>query len=164
MLLAPSNEIARGIMVRLLLELDQVRVKLKFFKLSYSSQPKRVCYLLGTNHHFHDLAKRVQMADKTKIFTVEEVRLTLKLSESLGKKKINQFEKWEQFLEIYCKLYPKQSVVRKYTKNNKNNIKNYVFVESKEQGVLAMLLLEWLGNHPTFISKNLKIGDAYDIP
>ena len=131
MLLAPSNEITKSIMMKLLLELDQVRVKLELITLSYSNRPERVCYLLGTNHHFQDVAKRVQMMDKTKVFAVEEAGQSLKLSGSLGKKAIDQFGKWEQFLQIYCKLFQKKTVACKYTINNKNNIKNYVFIETK---------------------------------
>ena len=37
-------------------------------------------------------------------------------------------------------------------------------VESKGQGILAMLVLDFLGNHPTFVSENLKLGETHDIP
>ena len=104
------------------------------------------------------------MMDKTKIFSMDEVRNILKLSESLGKKKIDQFGKWDEFFKIYCKLYSRQSIACKYTSNNKNNYKNYVFVESKEQAILARILLDLYGNHPSFISENLKIGQTENIP
>ena len=82
-------------MKKLIFELDDLRVKLELVTLKYSSQSERVCYLLGMNHPFQDVAKRMQMMDKTKIFSIEEVRQTLKLSEGLSKKKMDQFGKWE---------------------------------------------------------------------
>ena len=45
--------------------------------------------------------------DKTKIFHIDGVRNILKLSESAGKKKKNQFDEWEGFFKIYCSWYLK---------------------------------------------------------
>ena len=73
----------------------------------YSNKSPRVCYLLGMNHSFQDVAKRMEKMDKTKIFHVDEVRSILKLSESMGKKKINQFDDWEGFFKVYCQWYSK---------------------------------------------------------
>ena len=81
-------------MKKLVLELDDLRVKMELITLKYSSQSERVCYLLGMNHPFQDVAKRVQMMDKTKTFSLEEVRQTLKLSEGGSKKKMDQLGKW----------------------------------------------------------------------
>ena len=78
-----------------------------FILFKYSNKSPRVCYLLGMNHPFHDVAKRMENVDKTKIFHIDEVRNILKLSEAKGKKEINQFDQWEGFLEIYCQWYPK---------------------------------------------------------
>ena len=65
---------------------------------------------------------------------------------------------------MYGRWHPKHSAKCKYTSNNKHNFKNYVMVESKGQGILAMLVLDFLGNHPTFVSENLKLGETHDIP
>ena len=81
-------------MKKLVLELDDLRVKMELITLKYCSQSERVCSLLGMNHPFQDVAKRVQMMDKTKTFSLEEVRQTLKLSESVSKKKMDQLGKW----------------------------------------------------------------------
>ena len=50
--------------------------------------------MLGMNHSFQDVAKRMEKMDKTKIFHIDQVRNILKLSESKGKKTINQFDEW----------------------------------------------------------------------
>ena len=100
---------------------------------------------------------------KTKIFYIDEVRDILKLSESAGKKKKEHFEEWEEFFKIYCRWYPKNSLRCKYTVNNKNNVKNYVFLETKEQAILARILFDFFSNRPTFISENLKIGETHDL-
>ena len=100
----------------------------------------------------------MEKMDKTKIFSIGEVRCILKLSESLGKKNKEHFEEWEEFFKRYCQWYPKETLKCKYTVNNKKNIKNYVYVEKKEQAILAKILFDFFNNQPTFISDNLKIG------
>ena len=66
-----------------------------------------MCYLLGTNHPFQDVANRMEKMDKTKIFQIDQVKNNLQLSERLGKKNINKFDKWEEFFKIYEQWYPK---------------------------------------------------------
>ena len=101
-----GNE-AQSLITKLLIELDQARVAFELIAFNYSNKSPRVCYLLGTNHPFHDVAKRMEKMDKTKIFHVDEVRSILKLSEAKGKKEINQFDDWEGFFKVYCQWYPK---------------------------------------------------------
>lgn len=120
--------------------------------------------MLGIDHPFQDIADRTQRVDKNKAFSVDEVRSILKLSEGKGKKNVDQFGQWEEFFELYCRWHPKPTLACKYTLNNKNNIKNYVFAETKEQGVLARVLLDFFHNRPTFISENLKIGETLNLP
>ena len=125
-----GNE-AKSLVKKLLIELNQVRVAFEIMVFYYSNKSPRVCYLLGTNHPFQDVAKRMEKMDKTKIFNIDEVKNILKLSEAKGKKETNQFDDWEGFFKIYCQWYPRETIKAKYTINNKNNIKNYVFIETK---------------------------------
>ena len=161
---APTNEKEGSTLIRSLLkELEDARVPHEVIIFNYSNQIQRVAYLLGMEHSFQDVAKRMESMDKTKIFYIDEVRDILKLSESAGKKKKEHFEEWEEFFKIYCRWYPKNSLRCKYTVNNKNNVKNYVFLETKEQAILARVLFDFFNNRPTFIPENLKIGDTHEI-
>ena len=157
---------AKAIMSQLLNELEKVRVKLELivFKYTDSRKARKVCYLLGMDHPFQDIASRMQRMDKNKSFSVDEVRNILKLSEGKGKKNVDQFGEWDRFFQLYCRWHPRQTISCKYTLNNKNNIKNYVYAETKEQAILARILLDFFSNRPTFISENLKIGEALDLP
>ena len=157
---------AQAIMNQFLSELEKVRVKMELivFKYTDSKKARKVCYLLGMDHPFQDVASRMQSMDKNKSFSVDEVRNILKLSEGKGKKNVDQFGEWDRFFQLYCKWYPRQTINCKYTLNNKNNIKNFVYAETKEQAILVRMLLDFFSNQPTFISKNLKIGEALDLP
>ena len=153
-------------MNQFLSELEKVRVKMELivFKYTDSRKARKVCYLLGMDHPFQDVASRMQSMDKNKSFSVDEVRNILKLSEGKGKKNVDQFGEWDGFFQLYCKWYPRQTISCKYTLNNKNNIKNFVYAETKEQAILARILLDFFSNKPTFISENLKIGEALNLP
>ena len=153
MFTAPNTGKAGSTLIRSLLkELEDARVPHEVIVFHYANEIERVAYLLGMEHSFQDVAKRMESMDKTKIFHIDEVRPILKLSESAGKKKKEHFEEWEGFFKVYCQWYPKNSLRCKYTVNNKHNIKNYVFVETKEQAVLARVLFDFFDNRPTFIS------------
>ena len=154
------------VITKLLNELEKVRVKMELIVLKYtdSRKMKKVCYLLGMDHPFQDVMSRMQRMDKNKSFSVDEVRNILKLSEGKGKKNVDQFGEWDGFFQLYCRWHPRQTISCKYTLNNKNNIKNYVYAETKEQAILARILLDFFSNKPTFISENLKIGEALDLP
>lgn len=87
-LVAPKGEKeARALKEKFLEELKGDKINHQMIELRYENKTPRFVFLLGIDHPFQDVAKRMDGMDEKKIFEMHEMRHILKFSEEHAKTK-----------------------------------------------------------------------------
>ena len=90
--------------------LKEARIPHQIMKLIYCDEDyyERVCYVLATNHPDSDMSDRIRMLNQ-RMFEIKKTRNLMRLSTRLYGREEREFEKWEDFFDLYGRCYPEQT-------------------------------------------------------
>ena len=113
-----------------------------------------------TNQMIREIAK--EYIQNYKFFT-ESISRRIKLAQMDNDKGVlTEYEDWPKFYNKYGKNYPKETSMRKYTRNG-NSIRQFVFFETVSQAALGFVLLDMFDARPVFTAKTVALGHVHDL-